>query len=304
MTTDLTSIEDQLRHALAEAAAQVRAVPGEWTQPAGHRRHQRHTGLIAVAAAAVVVAVATLSAVLVTNQPSSPVRVGTKNAAEVQPGDLPSAQADLEVFMRVDATDAQVSDVRSRLESSAVVSRFAYVDRTAALADFRRIYAQQPDLVRNITSDALPTSFRLVLQQGASPSVIQSLFGGEPGVDAISDPKAKPVQPFNAVHDHANLQVDMTVDATDAQIQAVRDKLKSFPEVASVAFFDRPAVFALYLLAYRNDPTAVQGLTAAALPVSFRIVLVAHASPAQLQASLHQLPGVNATRILSIASSS
>ena len=68
----------------------------------------------------------------------------------------------LEIFMTVDATSQQISDVQTALKSDSQVRSFTFVDQKAALAEFRRIFRKDPDLTRNVDASALPTSFRIV----------------------------------------------------------------------------------------------------------------------------------------------
>jgi cell division transport system permease protein len=95
----------------------------------------------------------------------------------------------LEVFMRVDATAPQISDVNSALKSDTNVKSFTYIDKKAALAEFKRIFRKDPDLTRNVTSDALPTSFRIVPRRAELTSTIQGQFQSQPGVDSVATPE-------------------------------------------------------------------------------------------------------------------
>jgi cell division protein FtsX len=238
-------------------------------------------------------------AILATNQARSPTgHVASQGPTEVAADALPSARSDLEVFMKVDASDAEIATVRRGIVSSGTVRRFAYVDQEAALAEFRRIYGRDPDLVRNVTASALPTSFRLVLEPHASPDVIRSLVENQPGVEAVSNPIAKSIRAFDNFHDHANLQIFMSVDATDAQIRAILGLLQRQPEIASITFYDKPAALAAFRRAYRNEPQLVHNVTANALPTSFRIVLRPHASAQQVRSIVQPLPGIDTIQTL------
>src|SRR5689334_8027453 len=62
----------------------------------------------------------------------------------------------LEVFMRVHATSGQVADVRRTIVRDAAVRQFAYLDRQAALEEFKRIFRKEPDLLARATADSLP----------------------------------------------------------------------------------------------------------------------------------------------------
>src|ERR1700738_2968580 len=46
----------------------------------------------------------------------------------------------LEVFMTVDATKQQIGDVNATLRSDAQVKSFTFIDKQAALAEFKRIF--------------------------------------------------------------------------------------------------------------------------------------------------------------------
>ena len=95
----------------------------------------------------------------------------------------------LEVFMNVDATDQQIADVRAALDGDANVKSFKFFDKEAALQEFKRIFRKDPDLVKNITADALPTSFRVVPVQAEKTTTVQRAFDAQPGVDDVATPE-------------------------------------------------------------------------------------------------------------------
>lgn len=95
----------------------------------------------------------------------------------------------LEVFMTVDATDTQILDVRAALGDDPDVKGFKYFDKEAALEEFKRIFRKDPDLVKNITADALPTSFRVVPTRAEQTTAIQRRFEAQPGVDDVATPE-------------------------------------------------------------------------------------------------------------------
>ena len=95
----------------------------------------------------------------------------------------------LEVFMNVDATDQQIADVRAALDGDANVKSFKFFDKEAALQEFKRIFRKDPDLVKNITADALPTSFRVVPITAEKTTTVQRAFDAQPGVDDVATPE-------------------------------------------------------------------------------------------------------------------
>jgi cell division transport system permease protein len=95
----------------------------------------------------------------------------------------------LEIFMNVDATEQQIGDVRTALEGDNEVKSFRFFDKEAALEEFKRIFRKDPDLVKNITADALPTSFRIVPLRAELTDNIQRRFEVVPGVDDVATPE-------------------------------------------------------------------------------------------------------------------
>jgi cell division transport system permease protein len=95
----------------------------------------------------------------------------------------------LEVFMKVKATEDQISGVRTALENDPQVKSFRFFDKEAALEEFQRIFQKDPDLVKNITAEALPTSFRIVPERAEQTNAIQRRFEPQTGVDDVATPE-------------------------------------------------------------------------------------------------------------------
>ncbi len=99
-----------------------------------------------------------------------------------------------EVFMRVNATDAEIAGVRDFLDSSRLVKSYKFLDKAAALTEFKRIFRKDPDLVRNITAEALPTSFRVVPKDSGAVRPIEKQSARLPGVDDVATPNRALIQ--------------------------------------------------------------------------------------------------------------
>ncbi|HEY8217155.1 MAG TPA: permease-like cell division protein FtsX, partial [Acidimicrobiia bacterium] len=95
----------------------------------------------------------------------------------------------LEIFMNVDATQEQIGTVRDALTKDPDVKSFRFFNKKAALEEFKRIFRKDPDLVKNITADALPTSFRIVPQRAEQTNAIQRRFETQPGVEDVATPE-------------------------------------------------------------------------------------------------------------------
>jgi cell division transport system permease protein len=94
----------------------------------------------------------------------------------------------LEVFMNVDATRQQIADVRSQLEADPDVKSFRFLSKQDALEEFKRIFQKDPDLAKNITADALPTSFRVAPDRAELTPRIERTYEALSGVDDAATP--------------------------------------------------------------------------------------------------------------------
>jgi cell division transport system permease protein len=90
-----------------------------------------------------------------------------------------------EVFMNVDATDEQIADVRTALESDPDVVSFEFLTKQMAYAEFKEIFADQPALVESTTPEALPVSFRVVPADAELTETVSRRYLGRPGVHSI-----------------------------------------------------------------------------------------------------------------------
>ena len=93
-----------------------------------------------------------------------------------------SKGVELEVFMNVEATDGQITDVRNELSDMPTVKSFKFLDHTAAYNEFKRIFRDSPDLVKNVTPEALPTSYRIVPSDAKDTAAIAQHFEARTGV--------------------------------------------------------------------------------------------------------------------------
>ena len=104
---------------------------------------------------------------------------------EVEPSEL--AEPDVEIFMKVNATDGQINAVREVVESSAAIERFAFLDKDDAFAEFTQIFSKQPELIVNITPDQLPTSFVIDLASDARVRQIRGALNALSGIDEVQE---------------------------------------------------------------------------------------------------------------------
>ncbi len=95
----------------------------------------------------------------------------------------------LEAFMQVHATDQQIADVQAALDTDPQVKSVKFLDKEAAFEEFKKIFKEQPDLVKNINADSLPVSFRIAPTQAEVTPVIQRRYEAMSGVDEVATPE-------------------------------------------------------------------------------------------------------------------
>jgi cell division transport system permease protein len=96
--------------------------------------------------------------------------------------------ARLEIFMTVDASQAQIDSVEGALKASPDVKNYVYVSKRDAYADFKRIFKDQPDLVNSISPDSLPVSFRVTPKKAEQTNQLGTRFEQLDGVDQVVTP--------------------------------------------------------------------------------------------------------------------
>ncbi len=110
-------------------------------------------------------------------------RQGVENATLQWKGDV-----ELIVYMRPDATPAQIDAVGDDLENSPQVKSFVYLDHPAAYEEFQELFRDDPAFVEAVTPDVLPTNFKVVPVDGTAEvaTAIQEAFVQKAGVQEIA----------------------------------------------------------------------------------------------------------------------
>jgi hypothetical protein len=98
---------------------------------------------------------------------------------------LGQSDVDVEVFMVVPATAAQVAAVHARIGRDGDVIKDTYLDHQAAYAEFKKLFHDQPVLIQNATPASLPESFQIELRDGASSEQVASRYRHLPGVQSV-----------------------------------------------------------------------------------------------------------------------
>ena len=87
-------------------------------------------------------------------------------------------------------TQEQRDELLADLEAMPEVEQVFYESQDMAYQQFRTQFEDSPDLVENVTADALPESFRVKLVDPEQFPVVASAFADRPGVEEVQDQKA------------------------------------------------------------------------------------------------------------------
>jgi hypothetical protein len=131
--------------------------------------------------------------------------VAVGSSARVKAFDIPKGRPvddDVEIFMQVKACNAQIDAVRRAVERDPEIVSFRFLSKADALAEFKRLFKDEPTLIRNTTAASLPASFQLRVRDGVLPSAVASRYEHFAGViftNAAANPFAgrRPSTPPN-----------------------------------------------------------------------------------------------------------
>jgi cell division transport system permease protein len=87
-------------------------------------------------------------------------------------------------------SESQRNELLGDLEATPQVAQVFYESQAQAYENFKEQFEDSPDLVENVTADALPESFRVKLTDPTQFEVVASAFRDRPGVEEVQDQKA------------------------------------------------------------------------------------------------------------------
>jgi cell division transport system permease protein len=93
---------------------------------------------------------------------------------------------ELSIFMKPDASQSESEAVDRALKSMPEVRRYRYVSKPEAFDEFRKIFANEPDVRDSLTVDQIPPSYRVVPRQAEQTKVIGQRFNDTAGVFRVS----------------------------------------------------------------------------------------------------------------------
>jgi len=171
------------------------------------------------------------------------------------------------------------------------VRRYAFVDHAAALREFRRLFANSPELRRSVTADVLPVSFRLELRRSSDRPGVGRTLRRLRGVDTVTEGPVG-LRRFVAACKarRYNVEVFMRVYASPEQVATVRAAIERHPNITVVRFLDHNDALREFRREFASDKKQ-RGVTAADLPESFLLQVPAN-DVEVVQHELQQVDGV------------
>ncbi|MGC5286706.1 permease-like cell division protein FtsX [Micromonospora sp. DT231] len=151
------------------------------------RRRQR----LVTAGAAAVAAIAAVGAVNVAAPPQQAPEPTTVPAAfgmlvnRACEAPAQTAATDASIFLTYEITAQQRDAVNRALDTDPAVGSVVFVSREQALANFRKMYADAPDLVASVKASEFPESYRITLVAREQFATLKSPLKRMPGVDEI-----------------------------------------------------------------------------------------------------------------------
>jgi cell division transport system permease protein len=93
---------------------------------------------------------------------------------------------ELSIFMKPDAAQSESDAVDRALKAMPEVKRYRYVSKPEAFDEFRKIFANEPDVRDSLTVDQIPPSYRVVPRQAEQTKTIGQRFNDTAGVFRVS----------------------------------------------------------------------------------------------------------------------
>ena len=105
-----------------------------------------------------------------------------------------------------EVTQDQRTQIGKDLAATPQVEKLYYESKQEAYKRFKEQFKDSPDLVANVTPDALPESYRVKLENPKQFAVVASAFSDRPGVDTVQDLK-KLLEPVFKIMDGFSIVV-------------------------------------------------------------------------------------------------
>ncbi|HZJ49792.1 MAG TPA: permease-like cell division protein FtsX [Actinomycetota bacterium] len=95
-------------------------------------------------------------------------------------------KVEVSVFLRNDVTEGELDGLRSDLAEMPEIETFTYVSKNQAYEEFKKLYADKPELWQVLPKDSLPASFRVSLVDASDAEEVAARVEGSPGIDDVN----------------------------------------------------------------------------------------------------------------------
>jgi cell division transport system permease protein len=99
-------------------------------------------------------------------------------------------KVEVSIFLEKAVTQEQRTTLQSDLQSNPQVKTVFYESHEDAFKRFKEDFKDSPDLLKDVTAQTLPESFRVKLKDPTKFQDVQSEFSGRPGVEEIRNQRA------------------------------------------------------------------------------------------------------------------
>ncbi len=93
---------------------------------------------------------------------------------------------ELSIFMKPDAAPPESEAIDRQLKAMPEVNRYNYVSKPEAFEEFKKIFANEPDVRDAITVDQIPPSYRVVPREAEQTKLVGQRFANTAGILRVS----------------------------------------------------------------------------------------------------------------------
>lgn len=219
------------------------------------------------------------------------------------------------VFVYPEVDPGELQAIGDRLSEDPKVESSSYVDQDGALAEFEQLMADSDDLLEAVDASDLPTSFRVVLVDGAVPPAewIDD-YRDLPGVYQVVTPSPSLVTFFDLISEGAEqsrmlpsmsfgellahpflfdgVRIFVRPNADLAGVESIRATLEEHPGVRTIRYLDSDAAIQEFEHIFGADSPLRDAVDENSLPTSYRVVVDDPTMARELAEAIRKNPDV------------
>jgi cell division transport system permease protein len=122
-----------------------------------------------------------------------------------------NTKVEVSIFLRNDVTAEQRDGLQSDLKADPLVREVTYESSEQAYDNFKKLYADAPDLVESVKADTLPQSFRVKLKDPQQFQAVSDKYRDRAGIDEIVDQRQLLGKVFGILNSMQNLALVVAI---------------------------------------------------------------------------------------------